>query len=156
MTNKTRAGASVLMALGGLVAAWLLVAGPAGADPTSVGPNAANNSTSSGQGVAINDSTASGDSVAINGSVSSGCSVAVNDSTASGGACHPAAPAPARAPKHVEVGTPAAGVATPVAARNLAFTGSATTGPLALVAAALVALGSVLVVGSRRRHSPVL
>ena len=153
MTNKTRAGASVLMALGGLVAAWLLVAGPAGADPTSVGPNAANNSTSSGQGVAINDSTASGDSVAINGSVSSGCSVAVNDSTASGGACHPA---PAPAPSHVEAVTPAAAVATPVAARNLAFTGSATTGPLALAAAALVALGSVLVLGSRRRQSPSL
>ena len=154
MTNKTRAGASVLMALGGLVAAWLLVAGPAGADPTSVGPNAANNSTSSGQGVAINDSTASGDSVAINGSVSSGCSVAVNDSTASGGACHPAAVAPA--PSHVEAVTPAAAVATPVAARNLAFTGSATTGPLALAAAALVALGSLLVLGSRRRRSPSL
>jgi hypothetical protein len=152
MTNKTRAGASVLMALGGLVAAWLLVAGPAGADPTSVGPNAANNSTSSGQGVAINDSTASGDSVAINGSVSSGCSVAVNDSTASGGACHPAPPAP----RPAEVVTPAAAVATPVAAQNLAFTGSATTGPLALAAAALVALGSALVLGSRRRQSPSL
>jgi hypothetical protein len=151
MTNKTRAGASVLMALGGLVAAWLLVAGPAGADPTSVGPNAANNSTSSGQGVAINDSTASGDSVAINGSVSSGCSAAVNDSTASGGACHPVAPAP-----KPEALTPAAAVATPVAAHNLAFTGSATTGPLALAAAALVALGSVLVIGSRRRQSPTL
>jgi hypothetical protein len=148
MTNKTRAGASVLMALGGLVAAWLLVAGPAGADPTSVGPNAANNSTSSGQGVAINDSTASGDSVAINGSVSSGCADAVNDSTASGGACHPAP-----APKPL---TPEAAVATPVAAHNLAFTGSATTGPLALAAAALVALGSVLVIGSRRRQSPTL
>jgi hypothetical protein len=146
MTNKTRAGASVLMALGGLVAAWLLVAGPAGADPTSVGPNAANNSTSSGQGVAINDSTASGDSVAINGSVSSGCADAVNDSTASGGLCHPA-------PKPM---TPAAEVATPVAAQNLAFTGSATTGPLALAAAALVAMGSVLVIGSRRRQSPTL
>jgi hypothetical protein len=148
MTNKTRAGASVLMALGGLVAAWLLVAGPAGADPTSVGPNAANNSTSSGQGVAINDSTASGDAVAINGSVSSGCAAAVNDSTASGGLCHPA-PAPAPAV------TPAAAVATPVAAQNLAFTGTSTTGPLALAAAAMVALGSVLVVGSRRRQSLV-
>lgn len=143
MTNKTRAGASVLMALGGLVAAWLLVAGPAGADPTSVGPNAANGSTSSGQGVAINGSTASGDSVAINGSVASGCSTAVNDSTASGGVCHPA-------PAAV---TPEAAVATPVAAQNLAFTGSATTGPLALAAAALVALGSLLVAGSRRRPS---
>ncbi len=145
MTNKTRAGASVLMALGGLVAAWLLVAGPAGADTTSVGPNAVNNSTSSGAGVAINDSTASGDSVAINGSVASGCSNAANDSTASGGACAPA-PAPAMV-------TPAASVATPVAAQNLAFTG-APTGPLALAAAALVALGSALVVGSRRRLSP--
>ncbi len=150
MTNKTRAGASVLMALGGLVAAWLLVAGPAGADPTSVGPNAANNSTSSGQGVAINDSTASGDSVAINGSVSSGCSLAVNDSTASGGKCHPAAaPAPASL-------TPGAAVATPVAAHKLAFTGSSTTETLALAAAVLVALGSALVVGSRRRQPATL
>jgi len=139
------------MALGGLVAAWLLVAGPAGADPTSVGPNALNNSTSSGQGVAINDSTASGDSVAINGSVSSGCATAINDSTASGGACRPAPAAAAVTPV-----TPAASVATPVAAQNLAFTGTSTTGPLALVAAALVALGSVLVVGSRRRQTATL
>lgn len=151
MTNKTRAGASVLMALGGLVAAWLLLAGPAGADPTSVGPNAANHSTSSGQGVAINDSTASGDSVAINGSVSSGCSLAVNDSTASGGDCRPkAAPAPAAAVAQ------AAGVATPVAAQKLAFTGSSTTEALTLAGAALVALGSALVVGSRRRQSATL
>ncbi|MCA1656347.1 MAG: hypothetical protein LC713_01280 [Actinobacteria bacterium] len=133
------------------MAACLLLAGPAGADPTSVGPNAANNSTSSGAGVAINDSTASGDSVAINGSVSSGCSVAVNDSTASGGLCHPA-PAPTPTPSV----TPAASVATPVAAQNLAFTGTSTTGPLALAAAALVALGSVLVMGARRRPSPTL
>lgn len=141
MTNKTRAGASVLMALGGLVAAWLLMAGPAGADPSSVGPNAVNNSTSSGQGVAINDSTASGHGVAIDGSVSSGCATAADDSTASGGKCRP---------EHEAEEHPAAAVATPVAAKNLAFTGTSTTAPLAALAAMLVAFGAVLVVGSRR------
>lgn len=134
MTNKTRAGASVLIALGGLMAALvLLLAGPASADPSSVGPNAVNNSTSSGAGVAINDSTASGHGVAINGSTSSGCAEAADVSTASGGTCHPAAE-----------------VAKPVPAASLAFTGTSTTGPLALVAAAFVALGAGLVVASRR------
>ena len=127
----------MLMGLAVCVGAWLLLAGPASADPSSVGPNAVNNSTSSGSGVAINDSTASGDAVAINGSVGSGCSTAINDSTASGGDCKP---------KH---DVPAAHVASPVAATNLAFTG-AFTGPLALLASALTALGVALVFGARR------
>lgn len=134
MRIKTRAaGASMLMALVGLMAAWLLLAGPAGAmdDPSSVGPNAVNGSTSSGEGHAINGSTASGNSTAINGSTSSGCADAANGSTASGGDCNAARPAHA------------------VPASNLAFTGS-DTAPLALAGAGFVLIGSMLVVGSRR------
>jgi hypothetical protein len=130
----------MLMALGGLLAAWVLLAGPAGAmdDPTSVGPNAINNSTSSGAAHAANDSTASGNATAINGSTSSGCATAVNESTASGGDCRPAA-----------VERPAAAVAQATPATSLAFTGAGTA-PLALAAAGFVLLGTVLVVGSRR------
>jgi hypothetical protein len=147
MTNKKRAGASVLMALGGLMAAWMLLAGPVGADPSSVGPNAFNGSTSSGQGIAVNGSTASGSGVAINGSTSSGCATAVDLSTASGGSC---APQKAGEVTPAAAAVAAAPVATPVAAKALAFTGSSMAGPLALAAAALVALGSALVVGTRR------
>ena len=111
MDTKTRAtGASVLTALGGLVAALMLMAGPAAAeghgghggghDPTALhsgdakaihdstasgGCLAAHGSVCSGSGVAIDNSTSSGDAVAVGGSVASGCSTAVHESTASGG-----------------------------------------------------------------------
>jgi hypothetical protein len=115
MERKTRAtGASVLIALGGLLAALMLMAGPAAADghgggghggrghPTGLhsgdavavddstasgGCFAAHGSVCSGSGVAIDNSTSSGDAVALHGSVASGCSFAAHESTASGGDC---------------------------------------------------------------------
>lgn len=110
MDRKTRAtGASVLIALGGLLAALMLVASPAGADghgdghhPTghtsgdavavhdstaSGGCFAAHGSVCSGSGVAIDNSTSSGDATAVHGSVSSGCATAAHESTASGDSC---------------------------------------------------------------------
>ena len=171
MDRKTRAtGASVLIALGGLVAALMLLASPAAADPSSQrsgdavavdnstasgGCLAAHGSVCSGSGVAIDGSTSSGDAVAIGGSVASGCSVAVEGSTASGGECPTAAhkPPPPR-PKAPVVtgGEEAAGVATVTETTELAFTGS-TTGPLAAAGFAALVLGSLLVlVGSERRR----
>ncbi len=173
--QKTRAtGASVLIALGSLLAGLILLASPAGADPssqTSGGSEAINGSVSSGtclavngsvcsgSGVAANGSTSSGDAVAVNGSTGSGCATAINGSTASGGECA-AAPMPLTPPH--EQARPArpgakvnseATVAKPTAAKALAFTGS-TTGPLAAAAAAALALGLVMVtLTSERRRT---
>lgn len=143
----------VLLGLVAAVATWLAFASPAAADhhvphhghhdPTSVGAGAINDSTSSGSGVAINGSVASGDAVAIDGSTASGCSLAAHDSTASGGDCKP------HHHKAEHKAVHDAEVARPVAARHLAFTGAPTTA-LALIAAALVALGVAMVTTTRR------
>jgi len=178
MDRKTRAtGASVLIALGGLLAALLFLASPAGADESSQrsgeavavdnstasgGCFAAHGSVCSGSGVAIDGSTSSGDAVAVGGSVASGCSVAVDTSTASGGECGEAAkghrqppppPKVHRVQRDVGVETETAGVAVATETTELAFTGSS-TGPLAAAGFAALALGSLMVfVGSERRRS---
>ena len=173
--QKTRAtGASVLIALGSLLAGLILLASPAGADPssqTSGGSEAINGSVSSGtclavngsvcsgSGVAANGSTSSGDAVAVNGSTGSGCATAINGSTASGGECA-AAPMPLTPPdeqaRPARPGAKVSGEATvakPTAAKALAFTGS-TTGPLAAAAAAALVLGLVMVtLTSERRRT---
>jgi hypothetical protein len=153
----------MLLALGGVLAALILLAGPAGASVATNGSNASggsvadNGSNASGDSVAINGSNASGNGTAINGSNASGCSTAINGSNASGGACAPAPgpgprPGPAAGP-FVTV-TPTAGVATPTAASGLAFTGSS-TGPLSVAALGALLLGGLLVsLGSERRRSP--
>ncbi len=174
MQKRTRAtGASVLIALGSLLAGLLLLASPAAADPssqTSGGSEAINGSVSSGDclavngsvcsgsGVAVNGSTSSGDAVAVNGSTSSGCAAAINGSTASGGECADA-PTPDRPSRDRPGVTPGpgpgarpAGVAEATTARGLAFTGS-TTGPLMAAAAVAMLLGLMLVtLGSERRR----
>jgi hypothetical protein len=178
MERKTRAGASVLIALGTLAATLLLMAGPAGAgaDPTSQhsggadaidhstasgGCVAAHGSVCSGSGVAIDNSTSSGDAVAVNGSVGSGCSAAFDVSTASGGDCarHEVDHRPRRDHEGHEgeapegEGAPSAGPATPTAATSLAFTGSS-TGPLAAAGAAALVLGMLLMALSSERRRP--
>lgn len=173
MDRKTRAtGASVLIALGGLLAALLFLAGPAGADESSQrsgeavavdnstasgGCFAAHGSVCSGSGVAIDGSTSSGDAVAVGGSVASGCSVAAHESTASGGECGKGHRQPPPRPKvHRDVvgeETETAGVAVATETTELAFTGSS-TGPLAAAGFAALALGSLMVfMGSERRRS---
>ena len=176
MDRKTRAtGASVLIALGGLLAALLFLASPAGADESSQrsgeavavdnstasgGCFAAHGSVCSGSGVAIDGSTSSGDAFAAGGSVASGCSVAVDTSTASGGECGKGAEGhrqpPPRPKVHRDVvgeETETAGVAVATETTELAFTGSS-TGPLAAAGFAALALGSLMVfVGSERRRS---
>jgi hypothetical protein len=67
MTMKGRATMSLVAVFAGLVGMVAFLAGPASADDGH-----------------HNDSTASGDAVAIDGSVASGCSTAVRESTASG------------------------------------------------------------------------
>jgi len=164
----------VLIALGSLLAGLILLASPAGADPssqTSGGSEAINGSVSSGtclavngsvcsgSGVAANGSTSSGDAVAVNGSTGSGCATAINGSTASGGECA-AAPMPLTPPdeqaRPARPGAKVSGEATvakPTAAKALAFTGS-TTGPLAAAAAAALVLGLVMVtLTSERRRT---
>jgi hypothetical protein len=151
MNTQTRASrASLTIVLGSVLAALVLLGGPAGAgtDPTgqtsgaakaiddstaSGGCLAVNGSVCSGSGVAIDGSTSSGDAVAVGGSTASGCSTAIDHSTASGGNCAPdrkaAPPAPKhkapegarhRAPRHQ---APEAGAAAPTAAGNVSFTG---------------------------------
>jgi hypothetical protein len=147
MERKTRraTGASVLIAFGGLVAALMLMAGPAAADahggghggghPTGLrsgdavavhdstasgGCFAAHGSVCSGSGVAIDNSTSSGDAVALHGSVASGCSVAAHESTASGGDCpggvrKPPAPKPHAPKPRVQEGAAEAGAEAPEA-----------------------------------------
>ncbi|HEV3401419.1 MAG TPA: hypothetical protein VG078_06315 [Acidimicrobiales bacterium] len=101
MDRKTRAtGASVLIALGGLVAALMLMAGPAAAQAheghggggggqdhgTAPGGHHEAGPTS-GHGVTHDrDSTASGGCFAAHGSVCSGSGVAIDNSTSSGDA----------------------------------------------------------------------
>jgi hypothetical protein len=179
--RKTRAtGASVLIALGGLLAALMLMAGPAAAagddghgggggprvhhpDSTpSGGCFAAHGSVCSGSGVAIDNSTSSGDAVALHGSVASGCSFAAHESTASGDDhCPGRAQKPSPPKPHAQRGpsagpgageAPEAGAAVAVETTELAFTGSS-TGLLAGAAAAALALGGLLVfLGSERRR----
>jgi hypothetical protein len=101
MDRKTRAtGASVLIALGGLVAALMLMAGPAAAQAHEghggggdtgqdhgTAPGGHQAGPTSGHGVTHDrDSTASGGCFAANGSVCSGSGVAIDNSTSSGDA----------------------------------------------------------------------
>ena len=150
MNTQTRASrASLAIVLGTVLAALVLLGGPAGAgtDPSSQhsgaakalhdstasgGCVAAHGSVCSGSGVAIGGSTSSGDAVAVDGSVASGCSTAAHESTASGGDCerdrhkkpHKPAPKPGHGAKTgVGGAAPEAGPATPTAAGTLTFTG---------------------------------
>jgi hypothetical protein len=155
MERKTRArGAAVLFALGSLLGALVVFAGPAHAGD-------------SGTAVADDTSTASGGCVAVNGSVCSGSGLAANGSTSSGGACAPekhAAPPERehRRPGHrpekqggeVSEAVSEAPTATPTGAVELAFTGSS-TGPLAAAGAGALALGLVLVALASERRRPV-
>ena len=116
--------------LGSVLAALVLVGGPAGAgaDPTgqtSGGCLAAHGSVCSGSGAAIDGSTSSGDAVAVGGSTASGCSTALDGSTASGGNCAPERHAPPdhHRPSHKGGEAPEARPATPTAASNLTLTG---------------------------------
>ena len=175
MERKTRArGAAVLFALGSLLGALVVFAGPAHAgdsgtavaDDTSTasgGCVAVNGSVCSGSGLAANGSTSSGDAVAVDGSVASGCSEAFDNSTASGGACAPekhAAPPerehrrPGHRPEKQGGEVSEAPTATPTGAVELAFTGSS-TGPLAAAGAGALALGLVLVALASERRRPV-
>ena len=176
MDRKTRAtGAALLFALGSLMAALLVMAGPASAedsggavaDDTSVASGdcvAVNGSVCSGSGFAANGSTSSGDAVAVDGSVASGCSVAIGGSTASGGNCAPEKDVVIdkhRPPRHDGDGrgqrhaVRQAPTATPTGAVELAFTGSS-TGPLAAAAAVALGLGLLLVALSSERRRPVV
>ncbi len=162
MDKRTRStGASMLLALGGVLAALILLAGPAGAAVATNGTNASggsvadNGSNASGDSAALSGSNASGNGTAVNGSNASGCSTAINGSNASGGACEAPAPGPGPRPAFVPTSgeTPAAGVATPTAASGLAFTGTS-TGPLSVAALGALLLGGLLVsLGSERRRS---
>lgn len=99
MKGTARRVGAMFVALGVLVGAAGLLAGPAAAQTTSGGAtadegsvasgtgDATNGSTASGGATADNGSTASGDAVATDGSVASGCSTAADGSTASGAPC---------------------------------------------------------------------
>ena len=185
MDTKTRAtGASVLIALGGLVAALMLMAGPALADghgggrdetglrsgdatavhdsTASGGCFAAHNSVCSGSGVAIDNSTSSGDAVAVGGSVASGCSTAVDGSTASGGEPCPRAEVPKkphkpgpRGPGGPDRGVEVSEAGVAVAVETTELAFTgSTTGLLAGAAAAALALGSLLVLLGSERRRP--
>ena len=155
---------SVAVAIAGVAAVIGLLAGPAGAQTsgpsTSGGARATtdsvasgtcvavNDSVCSGSGTAVNDSTSSGSANASGGSTSSGCATAINDSTASGSPCPPAAGATTTTVRPPTGGTPPGGTAS--APRSLALTGSS-SGDLAALAMAALAVGGLLVlVGSRR------
>ena len=132
---KRFAGFVSLSMVAGCLAAALLLAGPASANPGASG-----------------GSVSSGPSDAINGSTSSGCGVAINFATASG-ACGPAAGATPPAAATVPTATPAAAaVAQPGA--NLALTGSDSRGLVRSAFLLMLAGTAVVTLTRRRSHSP--
>ncbi|MCA1692642.1 MAG: hypothetical protein LC733_10755 [Actinobacteria bacterium] len=172
MTRDTRRAGAFLVALGGVVAMLVLLAGPAAAQ-TSGEAYAENGSVASGSADARNNSTASGDADARNGSVASGCSTAVNASTASGDDCdaekkphhkHDDRGDKCPPPSNLVVFSDGSsecifpeGDDRPRATATratLALTGSL-TGPLALTAALATGLGLLLLISTsdRRRAS---
>ena len=148
MTRTRRAGA-FLVALGA-VAVLALLANPAGAQ-TSGGAVAQNGSVASGSGNANQNSTASGNAVATNGSTASGCSNANNNSTASGGstAANNSTASGAVCPSSGGTTPTTARPATPTSS-SLALTGGFSA-DMAVMAGLLLALGSGIVVLTRRR-----